>query len=334
MAIHSNSKPSGSVYALSYHGYDQIALNAAKALAVIGNIEGSVISANLLIHRYKKVDLGFEIYGKAIQCIDNTIQDQTIYVIDTDSVAHPTNQSPSLATAKIAILDNQMRMIHHHPALVKHPISESLKLHKQILSLDPDYTSPEVAIMYDVTLGDHQRGRYEYQKFLTQRQSYSVGGEEAFWLFDIGAIKLLIGSLDNLLAGQPNSCDHPNFAEFLEHSNTTDPEQVQFFCDSMSLTNVLRADHYNQTSIKEFLVKNANNYVSVLKTYYFSITGLTIASNSLAGKDPELALKLLQIESEWGYQDARYAVGDFQLNPATELVGEFNATDFLPAECR
>jgi len=73
MAIHSNSKPSGSVYALSYHGYDQIALNAAKALAVIGNIEGSVISANLLIHRYKKVDLGFEIYGKAIQCIDNTI---------------------------------------------------------------------------------------------------------------------------------------------------------------------------------------------------------------------------------------------------------------------
>jgi hypothetical protein len=42
----------------------------------------------------------------------------------------------------------------------------------------------------------------------------------------------------------------------------------------------------------------------------------------------------LQIESEWGYQDARYAVGDFQLNPATELVEEFNATDFLPAECR
>jgi hypothetical protein len=178
MAIHSNSKPSRSVYTLSYHGYDQIALNAAKALAETGNIEGSIIASNLLIHRYKKVDLGLKIYDQAIQCIDNTIQDQTIYVIDTDSVVYPTNLSPSLRKAKIAILDNQMRMIHHHPALVKHPISESLELHKQILSLDPDYTSPEVAIMYDVTLGDHQRGKYEYQKFLAQRQSYSVGGEE------------------------------------------------------------------------------------------------------------------------------------------------------------
>jgi hypothetical protein len=223
-----------------------------------------------------------------------------------------------------------MRMIHHHPTLVKHPIEEALTIHEQILSMNSNYASPSVAIMYDLTLKNYERAILEYKKYIDIPQSHK--SENVFWLYEIDAVKLLIGSLENLLEGKPNSCDHPHFNEVFARASITSIDETRFFCEAIILTNTLRGQSYNETSVKEFLINNRDNYLKVFDLHYRNITGLTIASNLLAGKDPSFALELLQEESK-DSMDASYAVGDFQMEALSQLNEEFNSNDFLPSEC-
>ena len=323
LGIYADTKVSSSIYEISYHGYDRVALDATKSLAHTGNIYGAIIAANLFIHRYNRVSLGFDIYTKAEQCIDKAV----FFASCSEDIS-------ALVSAKIDILDNKMRMIHHHPKLVQRDITESLALHYKILSLDSNYASPEVAIMYDFTLGNYSLAKTEYQKYIGQSESYKVAGQGFIWLFDKYAMKLLAGSLDNMLAGSPHSCEHPYFSEFLGMVGVTEDSEKQFFCEAISLLNDLRSSNYNQTLVKGFLIQHIDDYQKVFDTGYFGISGLTVASNLLAGKDPEFALNLLQEECENGFGQACYAVGDFQLEPVSQCVGCNDASDYLPIECR